>query len=110
MQDLTDELLGLGATVVTTEEGLKARLREAGLPPPALALNCVGGSSATAVAKSLGCERLSIAWIQPHTDFSTVPNVENGSLLMPLYSAPAASCCGKRIYVVEIDPILRSHA
>ena len=55
IQALTDELMALGATVVTTEEALKTQLKEAGLAPPALALNCVGGSSGTAVAKSLGC-------------------------------------------------------
>ena len=55
LQALTDDLMDLGATVVTTEDALKARLKEAGLAPPALALNCVGGSSGTAVAKSLEC-------------------------------------------------------
>lgn len=54
IQALTDELMALGATVVTTEEALKTQLKEAGLAPPALALNCVGGSSGTVVAKSLG--------------------------------------------------------
>ena len=56
LQALTDVLTALGATVVTTEEELKAHLKEAGLPPPALALNCVGGSSGTAVAKALGSD------------------------------------------------------
>ena len=54
VQALADELLSLGATVVTTEDDLQASLRASGLAPPQLALNCVGGSSATAVAKTLG--------------------------------------------------------
>lgn len=46
-------LKGLGADVVTTEQRLKGDVAAAGLPPPTLALNCVGGSSALAVAKLL---------------------------------------------------------
>lgn len=47
-------LRGLGADVVASEEEAKQALAAAGLPPPKLGLNCVGGSSATAVAKLLG--------------------------------------------------------
>lgn len=50
---LKEELHKLGATLVTTAETLKADLKESGLPPPKLALNCVGGETATAVAKTL---------------------------------------------------------
>lgn len=46
-------LTALGADVVTTEEKLKNDLKAAGLPAPALALDCVGGSASTAVAKCL---------------------------------------------------------
>ena len=56
MQPLVNDLLGLGASIVTTEQDLKQALKEAGLKPPLLGLNCVGGSSATAVAKTLACE------------------------------------------------------
>lgn len=52
---LEEELKGLGADVVTTEERLKGDLAASGLPRPALALNCVGGSSSAAVAKALAC-------------------------------------------------------
>jgi hypothetical protein len=38
---------------VTTEVEAKAAVAAAGLPPPKLGLNCVGGSAATAVAKLL---------------------------------------------------------
>eukprot|EP00879_Flechtneria_rotunda_P013891 GHRR01014507.1.p1 GENE.GHRR01014507.1~~GHRR01014507.1.p1 ORF type:complete len:309 (+),score=91.20 GHRR01014507.1:1264-2190(+) len=43
----------MGADLVTTEARLKEDLGTSGFPAPALALNCVGGSSATAVAKVL---------------------------------------------------------
>jgi hypothetical protein len=38
---------------VTTEAEAKKALAAAGLPPPKLGLNCVGGSAATTVAKLL---------------------------------------------------------
>lgn len=59
---LREELEGLGATVVVTEaefldRGFAARLREeftrGGRDPIMLGLNCVGGKSATSMAKSL---------------------------------------------------------
>lgn len=58
LQQLTDELQGLGATLVTTEERANGDLAAAQLPRPRLGLNCVGGSSSAAVAKALmcGCE------------------------------------------------------
>ena len=56
MQALVDDLVGIGATIVTTEQDLKQTLKEADLKPPLLGLNCVGGSSATAIAKVLACE------------------------------------------------------
>lgn len=46
-------LRAMGADVVTTEQKLKADLAASGLPAPKLALNCVGGSSAAAIAKVL---------------------------------------------------------
>jgi len=46
-------LRSYGADLVTTEARLKQDLAAAGLPLPALALNCVGGSSAAAIAKVL---------------------------------------------------------
>ncbi len=55
MQALVDDLMGLGATVVTTEQELKQAMKDARLKPPLLGLNCVGGSSATALAKALTC-------------------------------------------------------
>ncbi|EFQ26784.1 zinc-binding dehydrogenase [Colletotrichum graminicola] len=59
---LKDELEDLGATVVVTEKEFLARewrdrlmeLTRAGREPVGLGLNCVGGKSATAVARSLG--------------------------------------------------------
>ncbi|KAK1992614.1 zinc-binding dehydrogenase [Colletotrichum falcatum] len=59
---LRDELAGLGATVVVTEKEFLARdwrdrlaeLTRGGREPVGLGLNCVGGRSATAVARSLG--------------------------------------------------------
>lgn len=60
---LRRELLDLGATVVVTEaefldRGFPARLRDehtrGGRDPVMLGLNCVGGKSATAMAKCLG--------------------------------------------------------
>ncbi|KAK1596900.1 zinc-binding dehydrogenase [Colletotrichum navitas] len=58
---LKDDLAGLGATVVVTEKEFLARdwrdrlmdLTRAGREPVGLGLNCVGGKSATAVARSL---------------------------------------------------------
>ena len=47
------ELRELGATVVTTTEGLRDALRDSGLRAPCLALDCVGGDAATAVVKTL---------------------------------------------------------
>ena len=55
MQALVDDLMALGATMVTTEQELKQAMKDAGLKPPLLGLNCVGGSSATALAKALTC-------------------------------------------------------
>ncbi|KAI8465079.1 MAG: hypothetical protein J3K34DRAFT_438096 [Monoraphidium minutum] len=46
-------LRGMGADVVASEQQCKQELAQAGLPPPALGLNCVGGSAALAVAKLL---------------------------------------------------------
>ncbi len=43
----------LGAELVTTDEKLEGALREAGLPAPVLALNCVGGQAVLALAKVL---------------------------------------------------------
>ncbi|KAK9798191.1 hypothetical protein WJX73_001817 [Symbiochloris irregularis] len=50
---LEKELVELGATVVTSEADLKAALGSLDAPPPKLGLNCVGGSAATLVAKTL---------------------------------------------------------
>lgn len=47
------QLKALGADVVTTEKEIAAATAAAGLPPPRLALNCIGGSEALAVAKAL---------------------------------------------------------
>ncbi len=52
-RELAAELSDLGASVVTTEGHLKAAVNELGSERPRLGLNCVGGSSATAVAKTL---------------------------------------------------------
>lgn len=52
-QKLKDELHELGATLVTTAEALKEDLKASGLPAPKLALDCVGGPTAVAMAKSL---------------------------------------------------------
>jgi len=41
----------MGADVVTRESDAKQEVAAAGLPPPALGLNCVGGSAALAVSK-----------------------------------------------------------
>lgn len=46
-------LQGLGADIVTTDDELKTALSSAGMPRPKLGLNCVGGASSTAIAKSL---------------------------------------------------------
>ncbi|KFM25638.1 Helicase SKI2W [Auxenochlorella protothecoides] len=51
--ELARELEGLGAALVTTPERLKADLAAAGLPPPRLGLDCVGGEVALALAKTL---------------------------------------------------------
>lgn len=48
-----DWLKGMGADVVCREADAKAAATAAGLPPPALGLNCVGGAAALAVAKLL---------------------------------------------------------
>lgn len=53
LQQLLNELRGMGGTLVTTEERLKEDLAAARLPRPRLGLNCVGGSSSAAVAKAL---------------------------------------------------------
>ncbi|KAL3151654.1 hypothetical protein ABBQ38_012642 [Trebouxia sp. C0009 RCD-2024] len=53
MEEVEHYLKSLGADVVTTDDNLKAALASAGLPRPKLGLNCVGGASSTAVAKSL---------------------------------------------------------
>ena len=55
MQALIEDLSRLGATVVTTEQDVKQATKVAGLEQPVLGLNCVGGSSATALAKTLAC-------------------------------------------------------
>jgi len=49
--DTVSWLKGMGADLVTTEDKAKKELAASGLPPPALGLNCVGGSAAAAVAK-----------------------------------------------------------
>eukprot|EP00775_Hariotina_reticulata_P004731 gene4731-4981_t len=46
-------LQDMGADIVTTEQKLKEDLAAAGLPAPVLALNCIGGSQAAAIAKVL---------------------------------------------------------
>ncbi|KAL0048172.1 hypothetical protein WJX82_009266 [Trebouxia sp. C0006] len=53
LSELEHYLRGLGADIVTTDEKLKAALASADMPRPKLGLNCVGGASSTAVAKSL---------------------------------------------------------
>lgn len=50
-KSLETYLRGLGATFVVTEEDLR---RASGLPVPSLGLNCVGGKSATNIARILG--------------------------------------------------------
>lgn len=55
-RDLHAELSALGADVVSTEEALKEDLASSQLPHPRLALNCVGGSSSAAIAKTLECD------------------------------------------------------
>lgn len=47
------ELKGLGATLVTTQEELKRSLDKSGLQAPKLALDCVAGDAALAIAKTL---------------------------------------------------------
>lgn len=47
------KLKALGADVVTTEDRVAGALAGSGLPAPRLALNCIGGSQALAVAKPL---------------------------------------------------------
>ena len=51
--DVQAHLTGLGADLVATPEGVREAARSAGLPAPRLALNCVGGESATTQAKML---------------------------------------------------------
>lgn len=53
MSKLRCELEALGADLVTTPKELRAALPVSGLPAPRLALDCVGGDAATAVAKVL---------------------------------------------------------
>ena len=73
MQATADMLRSLGADVVTTDDALKDDLgaqwshphcalsplytAASGLPAPRLALNAVGGASATTLAKVLACVR-----------------------------------------------------
>lgn len=53
MDETVSSLRALGASLVTTEARLASDLKASGLPAPALALNCVGGSAALAVTKPL---------------------------------------------------------
>eukprot|EP01025_Chloroclados_australasicus_P000089 TRINITY_DN10045_c0_g1_i6.p2 TRINITY_DN10045_c0_g1~~TRINITY_DN10045_c0_g1_i6.p2 ORF type:complete len:364 (-),score=45.97 TRINITY_DN10045_c0_g1_i6:347-1438(-) len=46
-------LKGLGADIVSTEDAVRNEHKQAGLPPPKLAINCIGGESATTMAKML---------------------------------------------------------
>jgi len=52
IDDLKQYLTSLGADYVLTEEEARKSMRE--LPRPRLALNCVGGASATELCKALG--------------------------------------------------------
>lgn len=47
------ELKEMGAALVTTRTDLKSKLHAVDIPPPKLALDCVGGEEATAIAKTL---------------------------------------------------------
>ncbi|XP_037079795.1 enoyl-[acyl-carrier-protein] reductase, mitochondrial-like [Pollicipes pollicipes] len=55
LEEVRQHLTGLGATVVLTEEELRTTplFRSGDLPKPRLGLNCVGGASATEVARQL---------------------------------------------------------
>jgi trans-2-enoyl-CoA reductase len=50
---VVSELKEMGAALVTTKDEVRAALLGADLPAPRLALDCVGGSEATAIAKCL---------------------------------------------------------
>ncbi len=52
-QQVEAELRELGATVVTTPEELRGALAASGLVAPRLALDCVAGDTALAIAKTL---------------------------------------------------------
>lgn len=51
--DVAADLKELGADLVATPESVRNDAKDAGLHPPKLALNCVGGESATTMAKML---------------------------------------------------------
>ena len=50
---LESDLVMLGADVVATPDDVRAAAKAAGLPPPRLALDCVGGDSSATLAKML---------------------------------------------------------
>ena len=58
--ELKSELTSLGADIVLTEEEARASWRE--MPRPVLALNCVGGSSATELCKSLAKDGVHVTY------------------------------------------------
>lgn len=51
--DTVSYLEGLGADLVATPETVREAAKSAGLPPPVLGLNCVGGEVATTMLKML---------------------------------------------------------
>lgn len=53
MASLEEELKTLGADTVATPENVREQVKAAGMPAPKLALNCVGGESATTLSKML---------------------------------------------------------
>jgi trans-2-enoyl-CoA reductase len=51
--DTVQSLENIGADLVSTPKNVREDAKSAGLPPPKLALNCVGGETATTMAKML---------------------------------------------------------
>ena len=58
--ELKSDLSSLGADFVLTEEEARASWRE--MPRPVLALNCVGGASATELCKSLAKDGVHVTY------------------------------------------------
>lgn len=52
-RQLKEALKELGADMIVTPDNVRQKIKEAGMPAPKLALNCVGGESATTLSKML---------------------------------------------------------